>query len=104
MQGETPTQNALCNVLCNLAFKESKARRICAEILSRVLENGYVRIPKASMERYVVKRLVESGILVVRELPACNANRVVKVAVLNMAFIAEIYRLLQKPTLPPLCI
>ena len=104
MQGETPTQNALCNVLCNLAFKESKARRICAEILSRVLENGYVRIPKASMERYVVKKLVEVGILTLRELPACSANRMVKCAVLNMALVMEIYKLLQRPALPPLCV
>ena len=56
------------------------------------------------MKRYVVRKLVEIGVLTERELPACNANRMVKCAVLNMAFIAEIYRLLQKPTLPPLCI
>lgn len=98
------SKQSLQSALCNLAFRESKSRLICVEVLGEVLARGYVRVPRGGLKRYVVKRLTDIGVLVEKQVPRCIGGATVKIAVLNLAFLHQLYQLLQKPTLPPVCL
>ena len=97
-------EHGLQNVLCSLAFRESRSRQVCVEVLGEVLARGYTRIPRGGLRRYVVKRLVEVGVLVEKQVPRCVGSATVKIAALNLALLHQLYQLLQKPTLPPICL
>lgn len=100
-----PQSRAAQDLLCKAIFRGApKSRRVCEEVISEVLANGYIRVPRSGIKRYVVKRLVECGVLAEREVPACDSDRMLRIVELNMAWVQMVYQLLRNPRFAPLCV
>ena len=104
MRGNAHTPKTLGEIICNLTFRKEKSRAICKQILDSIVERGYAKPPRRSLGYYVARKLIETGIVQLREIPICALGKTVRVLVLNFAFISELYRLISNPKLPPFCI
>jgi len=104
MHTDAHTPKTLGEIICNLTFRKEKSRTICKQILDQIVENGYAKPPRRSLGYYVARKLIETGIVQLREIPVCTLGKTVRVLVLNFAFISELYSLVSSPKLPPFCI